>query len=46
MTKSPPWYRKGIEPLEVLDIISKTEQPPAFPESISTECRSFLTACL
>ena len=46
LTGSPPWSNVSRNVKAILDLISRTTEPPEFPAGISLECRSFLKACL
>lgn len=46
IARRAPWSDISTNCKEVLELISKTQGPPAYPKGISTECRVFLDCCL
>lgn len=43
---TPPWSNFSKDVKQILQIITQTNRPPEFPNNISRQCTSFLTACL
>lgn len=46
LARRAPWSDVSVNSQEVVDIISKTQRPPVYPEAISVQCKAFLDRCL